>query len=1185
MQWTQTQTEAIEKRNCNLLISAGAGSGKTAVLTERITRLIAEDKIEADRIVVLTFTKAAASEMKRRIRQSLRLKARESEDADHLRKQIQKLEKAQISTIHSFCLNLIKKYYFVIDADPSASVLRDAESVILKQEALESLFEDKYESNDEAFLTLSDLYSPGNDDAPLKEHIVSLYEFICNRPQPWEWLEDACAAFGADEEQFEQLPAAIFLRAHADSMLGEALRLGFEALRLCGSCDEDGRRTAYLEEMTDQLGRVRKASNISLRALFDAMESYTMPKFDIRTSCARSDEIKALRAGAKELYDDLKGLFGFSYDTVLCQLNELEVPMRTLSDAVREYAARYRTLKAEKSGIDYTDMEQNCLEILRDDAAAQEIRNSFDYVFVDEYQDTNAIQEEIICRISRADNLFAVGDIKQSIYRFREAEPEIFLSRYHRYENSGDPLSALIFLTENFRTQPDIIHALNDVFSGIMFSETGGVDYDPNEKLRVGKTAQVRIKPEIRVVEMPQIADGTEDGSDVSDLSETLIGYKKQEIEAAHVAKLVKELLTQELYDETQECMRAVRLSDIAIVGRSMKSNAAYYADALKSIGIESASEQSERYYDETEVALMIALLQVIDNEKNDLPLLGVMRSFLFGFDTDELLRIRLAQPTCTYYHEALCAYRENGDDPVLAAKIGSMLARIAEYREMGKHMPIERMMRAIYTDTDILTYVGCLPNGRHRQENLTELLRLAAQYETSSLKGLYHFILYIEKCREHDTAPRTRQNTRSEEKVRLLTVHKSKGLEFEIVIFVGCGNSFLKTELRSDLVCHKDLGICPTYYDMQKFYGCDTIFKSAAKVAIDMENKAEEMRILYVGATRAKQRLYFVGTVKYGNGARLLETGCRSKYEIRSANHYLEWLLGGILSADSDPINEIPQEEGSAFENSLWRISIHAASDTYIVQSEDVRADRPCEIDPQKGMYYDKVSTLLDFRYPHALSARIPSKMTVSELKDAEILRTGEKLIAMQIAPKFVSSEESNSGARIGTLVHRVLLHLNLTRLHAVILREELSAQLAVMADEGIFSAAEAALIDLDMLCTFFESEVGCALLEAEEVHREMPFIMRMPAGEIDAAWTDSGENILVQGVIDCWFRTGGRTFLLDYKTDRTADESSFVLRKAKYTAQIRLYARALTEITGESVDASVICFLAMNRYVSVNG
>ena len=418
-----------------------------------------------------------------------------------------------------------------------------------------------------------------------------------------------------------------------------------------------------------------------------------------------------------------------------------------------------------------------------------------------------------------------------------------------------------------------------------------------------------------------------------------------------------------------------------------------------------------------------------------------------------------------------------------------------------------------------------------------------------------------------------------------MLTVHKSKGLEFEIVIFVGCGNAFLKTELRSDLVCHKDLGICPTYYDMQKFYGCDTIFKAAAKVAIDAENKAEEMRILYVGATRAKQRLYFVGTVKNGNGARLLETGCRSKYEIRSANHYLQWLLGGILSTDSDPINEMPQAEGLAFENSLWRISLHAASDTFVVQSEEDCTDHPCEIDPQKGIYYDRVRALLDYRYPHALSSHIPSKMTVSELKDAEILHTGEKLIAMQNAPKFASSEESNSGARIGTLVHRALLHLNLTRLHAAILREELNAQLACMTDEGIFSAAEAALIDLDMLCAFFESEVGCSLLEAEEVHREMPFIMRMPAGEIDAAWTDSGEYILVQGVIDCWFRTGGRTVLLDYKTDRTADESSFALRKAKYTAQIRLYARALTEITGESVDASVICFLAMNRYVSVNG
>ncbi|MFA0815192.1 MAG: helicase-exonuclease AddAB subunit AddA [Anaerofustis sp.] len=1182
-QWTEHQTRAIEARNCNLLVSAGAGSGKTAVLTERITRLIADERIDADRFVVLTFTKAAASEMKRRIRQQLREKARASDDAAYFHGQIQKLEKAQISTIHSFCLNLIKQYYYVIDADPSASVLNDAESLILRQEALEALFEEKYESGDEAFLALADLYSPGNDDTPLKEHIAETYEFICNRPDPWQWLQEACRIFRADASALEQSACAVYLRGHAQTMLQEAIRLCTQALTLCRDSDEDGKRTSYLQEMNDHLEAVYRAAQSSLCELFARLEAYCVPRFDIRSFCAQSEQIKTLRADAKDLYDDLKGMFGFSYETALAQLADLELPMQTFAEAVKGYADRYRELKSERSAVDYSDMEQMCLAVLRNDEAAQAVRAGFDYVFVDEYQDTNAIQEEILCRIAKKDNLFAVGDIKQSIYRFREAEPDIFLARYKAYASAEDALSELIFLTDNFRTQPGVIHALNHVFSHIMFRETGGVDYAPDEMLRPGKSTYVDVKPEVRVIELPSGMPSSEEGSqeDRQEVLESVAGMKKQEIEAAHVADLVSRLLREELYDEKEEKTRMIKPSDIAIIGRNMKSQAAFFVDALKAVGVESEGGQQENYYDETEVALTVNLLQLIDNEKNDLPLLGVMRSFLFGFDEDELLRIRVANPQFLYYHEALSAYADHGEDIALACKIRAMLLRITEYREMSKHMPIERMMRRIYSDTDILTYVGCLPNGAHRQRNLNELLKLAGQYESSSMKGLYHFIQYIEKCRQNTSASASTQ-TSGGDKVRIMTVHKSKGLEFEIVIMVGCGNPFLKTELKSDIVCHKSLGICPTYYDIKKFYGCDTILKTAVKARIEEENNAEEMRILYVGATRAKQRLYFVGTVRSGGAERLFGADCSSVYRIAQANTYFDWLFGGILADCGDSV-PASFDADPVYETDHWRISVHHPSGIAAPADEEGMRCLSAEIAPREGSYYERLSAQLSYRYPHLLSSHIPSKLTVTEIKDSDLLAAGEKLVAMQAAPKFADDAKSQSGARIGTLVHRALMHFDFSQLSEEFGDAAIGNEIARMTDLGLFDKEEALLIDRKMLHDFFGSEIGRSLLAAKEIHRETPFLMRMPAADIDAGWSQSGESVLVQGVIDCWFRNGEQTVLLDYKTDRAWEESYYEFLREKYAKQIRLYARALQAVSGKLPDECDICFIAMDRYERV--
>ena len=1172
-EWTQAQKEAIDARNKDLLISAGAGSGKTAVLTERIIKLVVDDGVDADQFIVMTFTKAAAAEMKRRIRKSLQKELRTSQDKPYIYRQIELLENAHISTIHAFCLSIIKKYYYVIDIDPSSTILGDAEGLILQQEALEMLFESKYEEDDNDFIALVDMYSPGNDDAPIKEIVYDLYRFIMNRPDPWEWLDSACLHFDCNPQDFEEHPAVKYLKTYVNKTLAEADERLKNILKLCDRYDEDGKRTAYFNDIADQFNTLQNTD--SFKGLIDTIDTFNWPRYDIRTECEKSEELKQERQLIKDMLNNLQAMFGFSYETYLAQIKALYPMMLELAKTVRAFSEIYTELKQEKTAMDYNDLEQYCLQILKDNTVAEEIRQDNAYVFVDEYQDTNAIQEAIIDRIKRASNLFAVGDIKQSIYRFREAEPDIFMRRYRAYQQTDGSHAKLIFLNRNFRSASAILDGLNAVFKKIMFEETGGVDYYPDEVLTPAKESYLNAKPEVHIVEIPD----TQSSYDAADSMQEITGMKKQEAEAAYTASLIKQLLREEIYDETLDRMRPVRPSDIAVVGRSMGYNADHFIQALKDAGIEAESDSNDNYYDETEIDLIVNLLQVIDNEKNDLPLLSVMRSFLFNFTADELLAIRLANKDMLYYHEALHAYADSGEDDALREKINYMLLKFSEYRELSKHVAIEQLLRKLYSDSLILSYMRSLPKGERRSENLKYLLKLASDYEHASFRGLYHFILYIEKCKAQGFSYKISAPSVAEEKVRLLTVHKSKGLEFNIVLFVGCANAFNTSDSRSDMILHKDLGICPTYYDMQKSYKCDTLIKTAAKQNIRDENAAEEMRILYVGATRAKQRLFCIGSLKPSAIEKLFADTSISLYSITKTNHYLGWLIKGILSGETES-----DTENGEIETKHWKIKTCSYDLIENWETQDEASKTNFVMPTEKSGDYEKIEKLLSFDYPFKHAKEIPSKLSVSQIKDSDILTVGEKIVPLREVPRFAMETQQLNQMQIGTLIHFVMMQLDPLSIISDTLKEDIDRQIDDMLKNGTIDEDEKRYIRPDVLYDFFRSDVGIKLRNAKRIEKESPFIIKMPAREIDKTWNDSEDSILVQGMIDCWFETeDGHLWLIDYKTDMPKDEEQFRSSVKKYTKQIELYDRALHASLGKKADKKFICFLNRRESIEV--
>lgn len=1145
--WTDEQLTAIDTTGKNLLVSASAGSGKTAVLVERILRLIKTKQLQTDEILAITFTKAAAGELKQRIRNTLKetMNSLEGEEAEYFALQAEKLDSANISTLHSFCYSIIKKYYHLISIDPQVRIMRDEEQSILSLDAVDDVFEEYYEKEDNFFIEFIDTFSSGGDDSMIKENIISSYEQLRNLADYEERLKEFVRDYPENEEMFSSSEAVRFIMEESGEIIREAKIKYEKAIEIARSGEDGDKRpiTDNLCEMVEVLDFLEMKRNISFKEFLGAVHSSSMPRAKTPKNLAGKDEIEKYRTSGKAIYDDLKKYVPFDFETALYYTVSMKTYVEKFAEVLMRYEEILSEKKRDKKMVDYSDLEHLCLKVLKDDNAREEIRSSFRQVLTDEYQDINGVQEAIISNLSTEDDLFMVGDIKQSIYRFRQADPGIFSEKYIRYKDAGEnDKNMLVHLNRNFRSSKTIIDFVNMLFSAVMTKKTGGVDFYPDEVMKAAHPVLIDEPVHLRIIDTSGYV-----GEEMEN---------NREAEAVYVAELIKnEILAKTYKDEVTGQSINFSPSDIAVIDRSMKAKASYFIKAFEQAGLSCDIAENSKYYDAFEVSLIINLLRIIDNEYNDIALLSVMRSFIYNFTEDDLSEIRAFGKDCMYYHQAAEKYLVEGSDASITSKLGKLYSDAARYRSLSRHISLRELIETIYEENHILPFIGAMPDGDKRTENLRELTEIASEYESSHIKGLYDFILYADKCRENmkRTTPKSKKDG-----VKLMTTHSSKGLEFDVVIVTGCATQINSDKMVHNIFIDKEFGICPKFTDTSIGYKTSTVELTAHSRNQSLQNKAEEMRILYVAATRAKKLLFLTATTdKQDEISKIFTEECGS-YEITKSSSYFGWIKYAADMCGDENIMDInivtPYSDGHTPKKK---------------ERTDIFSDLPVNTQTE-----ERIRENFGYSYPYH-SSMIPSKLSVSALKDNSSLISADKLIERKsIRESFYDREKSKKAAKKGTLIHRILEEI--CRDDVLTLGTD-GAVDAVISSKKI-TDDEITSYDRKMLREFFASDIGNKMLLSDSLHREQPFILREKANIVNKNWEQSNDEILIQGIIDCWFEYDGEVYLVDFKTDRIKNEEHLRELNEKYSVQLSYYKTALENSLGRNVDHSYICYLRKN-------
>ncbi len=1151
--WTEKQTLAIQTKDKNLLVSASAGSGKTAVLVERILRMVKSKYLQTDEILAITFTKAAAGELKQRIRKTLKeeILSSSGEDKEYFSLQSEKLDSANISTLHSFCFNIIKKYFHLLSIDPQVRIMRDEERSILSMEAIEEVFEEYYDKEDNFFLEFIDTFSTGGDDTMIKENIISSYESLRNIADYDICLKEFVEYFPGNEEEFSSSRAAKFILDEAGRIIKEARKKYSSALEICRVEEEDAKKpvTDNISSMIEVLDLLETKRNSSLKDFFDCVHEVSMPRAKTAKNINRKEEIEYFRNCGKDIYGDLKKYVPFDYETSLYHTTKMKPYMEKFSEILFSYENVLKRKKQDKKTVDYSDLEHLCLKVLQDDAASNEIRSSFKQILADEYQDINGVQEAIIRSLSSEDNLFMVGDVKQSIYRFRQADPGIFSEKYERFRMAGeDDKNKLIHLNNNFRSSDIIIDFVNMLFSAIMTKETCRIDFFPDEVMQASSTITIDEPVHMRLIDCRGYV-----GDDIEN---------KRDAEAVYVANLIKNEILAKTYTVDGSPV-IFREDQIAVIDRAMNAKAHYFLKAFEEVGLKADIRENSKYYDAFEVSLVINLLRLIDNEYNDIALLAVMRSFLYDFSEDMLTKIRVSAKECMYFHEAVRKYSGNGDDENILKRLSALFGDIKRYRAMSLHISIASLLEIILREKHITAFLSAMPDGDKRCDNMKELVNIADEFESSSSKGLYDFILYADKCREKMN---TKSPSVSKGGVKLMTTHSSKGLEFDVVIITGCATQIRSSDQSFNILIDKDFGLCPKFTDTAVGYKANTMEFTAHARNQSLQNKAEEMRILYVATTRAKKILYMTAALDKQEDISRIYTENLGSYELMKMSDYYSWIKYAYdtFTGNKDKIMDIHVHYPYSEENKPERTA----------KKKDVFEEMPEE----KEMA-EIIRMNYEYIYPHH-SFNIPTKISVSALKEENQTIGADKLIArIPIRESYEDRKDSKAAAQKGTLIHKILENMDIKNIGNSGVGAEIM-RVAGQSKEDLSSLGEK---DLRMIADFFATDLGQMMINSSDLHREQPFILRQKASYVSENWKDSSDEILIQGIIDCWFEYNGRIYLADFKTDRIKSPAHMDELTEKYSIQLGYYKKALEESLGRDVEGAYICYLRENKIVEV--
>lgn len=1171
--WTEQQRQAIEARGGDLLVAAAAGSGKTAVLVERIITRILEEGQELDRLLVVTFTNAAASEMRQRIGAAIAKRLEENPKDVHLQNQMALLPRADIKTIHAFCLQVIREYYHLLEIDPAVRTADPAEIKLLQKEVLDELFEECYAAEEpQWFYDLLETFSSATRDTPLRELVLHTYLFAQGSPCPAEALDALAESFHlAEGTSIDTCCWFPMIRQGAETMLEYACYQIEKAYQMAEEVEFEGYHK-LLEKETAMLRRLRDAvaePYAAWRLPYLAVEFARLPAYRGERK-AEAERIKELRNEAKDTIKKLGELY-FAYPPEMQEelVRKLGGTAERLARLTKAFMQAFAAAKKEKNVIDFNDYEHFALQILLSPdgtptEAAAELRQKYDEIMIDEYQDSNLVQEYILTSISGKafdrNNLFMVGDIKQSIYRFRQARPELFMEKQECY-TVEESSSQKINLSKNFRSRKEVLDTVNYIFRRLMIKDFGNIAYDDQAALYCGAAMpepekQEDIKPELMILDLQE-----EEAAD------------KTELEAAMVAVRILELKkTAKVTDKLSGKLRKAEFGDMVILLRSMSGKSDVFSNVLSSYGIPSVTGTSTGYFSSPEIQTMLNFLTVLDNCRQDIPLSAVLHSPIGGITSLEMAQIRSAYPELLFSEACIC-YAQEGKEDQVKQKLIKFFRLFLTLRQEAEYLPIHKLLWEIYDKTSYERIVRMQPNGEVRRANLQMLVQKALDYENTSYRGLFNFVRYIENLQKYEVDYGMAETGAGEKNaVQIMSIHKSKGLEFPIV-FVSClAKSFNKQDAREKLAIHPDLGLGIDAVDPEKRLKMPTLHKKVIQKKIEQESLGEELRVLYVALTRAKEKLIMTASLEQAE--RKLEKVqemaaffVRTSYEkLWSGGSFLDWIIGACEDGEF-PFELRLVSAQELVEKKVAELSLKSFDYEFLRQ-------RKTEISKE-------LAERLTYQYPYQKWETIPGKVSVSELKredfEENISRVFEEEEMETYVPIFLREEKKMSRAERGTIYHKITENMAFEKIrHSDQAKEEIEA----LVRKRKISEEEAKAVNPYDFYLFAQTELYRRIGEAKkrnQFYPEQMFVIAKPANEIYPE-CESTQDVLVQGIIDACFEENGDYVLIDYKTDYVKNEQELVQR---YKVQIKIYAEALTQMTGKKVKECLIYSFCLGKEI----
>ena len=1279
--WTSKQQEVIDSRNRNLLVSAAAGSGKTAVLVERIIQMISEGDrpLDIDQLLVMTFTNAAAAEMRERIGAAVEQKLKERPEDEHLWLQAALIPQAQITTIDSFCLNIIRSHYNSLDIDPAFRMGDEGELSLLRGDCMGEMLENCYDEADAEFARFVEHFGRGKSDRGIEDVILQAWQFSQSHPWPGEWLA-SCQKELEEESilEMEESPWMVFLMEDVARQMEELSGQLGEAVQVC--LEENG-PLAYEPMLISDRSKIeaigRAAATGSFEALYNSLQNMSFGRLaSIRSKDIDGDKkafVSACRDRVKKAVAKCRELYGQqSPEEVVESMRGTRTVIRELLRLTGMFDQAYRDAKRERNVLDFNDLEHLTLEVLyereetgdgeetvsrRPSQVADELSRQYEEILVDEYQDSNYVQEALITGISRErsghPNVFMVGDVKQSIYRFRLARPELFMDKYETYSRERGPRQ-MIELQQNFRSRESVLTSVNDVFYQIMTKNLGGITYTPETALYPGAkfeevSGKTVLDPEAdagksgsREAAPVSLKAGTptelllvDTGADtLRQLDEDSLDYTAKELEARLIAGRIRQLVSEDqgilVWDKSRGGYRRARYGDMVILLRSMSGWSEVFVNVLMNEGIPAFAQTRTGYFNTVEVETILSLLSVVDNPMQDIPLAAVMRSPIVGMDDEEMAWMmavykrnsKKGQDRGVY--GAWKLWLEEGwitvglsGIPVKTAHSISFKSRrlsvlMERLRGEARHLPIHELLYRVYRESGYYDYVSAMPAGETRRANLDMLVEKAAAYESTSYKGLFHFVRYIEKLKKFDTdfgeasVAGEQDNT-----VRIMSIHKSKGLEFPVVFLAGLGKRFNKQDAYGQILLDADLGAAADFLDLELRVKAPTLKKQALKRRTELETMGEELRVLYVAMTRAKEKLIMTAADKslenkLGKWKDIPLSQGQLPYTIlASANSCLDWLLMAQPAIPASHMEMRQIQVKDLIGEEITRQIIRKMKKEDLLNLDGKRV--------YDAAFGTRLREVLEYEYPYESDIGLYAMVSVSELKkQSQIGRTEDAIgtdsgnlegIALGELKALTGSRDMtgsgpgesgeqkktvsagpNRAALRGTAYHAVLEHIHFHEIHGL---AEVKPVVDKLLEGGFLDQEAHDFINPKVIWNFLSSPLGKRMAKAQSegrIHKEQQFIIGIPAREMGLG--DSDELVLIQGIIDAYLEEEDGLVLIDYKTDHVPEgdpKQGAKMLAERYRVQLDYYERALTQLTGKHVKERIIYSLALQMSINV--